>query len=160
MISLWTFFWWVGGEVSGSQHHQPSGLTDLGSICSWAAYNSSLTSPTWRVFQYLQNSSEVLSWVFTDGEIRPCSGLFLTVSPWSCIPSLPSLTTVWICPLELRKGHGSWTKANNQRNEGHRKALRPGAPQGPAWYHNCGCSMFIMVYSYTMHPVVQLLVIW
>lgn len=25
---------------------------------------------------------------------------------------------------------------HNQRNEGHRKALCPGAPQGPAWYHN------------------------
>ena len=25
MISLWTFFWLVGGEIIESQHHPPSG---------------------------------------------------------------------------------------------------------------------------------------
>ena len=30
MISSWTFFWLIGGEVRGSQHHQSSGL---GSTC-------------------------------------------------------------------------------------------------------------------------------
>ena len=40
MISLWTFFWLVGGEVSRSQHHQPSGsiwsggYVDVGNIAS------------------------------------------------------------------------------------------------------------------------------
>ena len=90
MISLWTFFWGVGGEVNRSQHHQPSGLTDLGSICFWAAYHSSLTSPTWRGFQHLQNSSEVLFWVFTDGEIGPCSSTVLDCFSLILHP-LPSL---------------------------------------------------------------------
>ena len=30
MISSWTFFWLVGGEVSGSQHRQPSGSNRSG----------------------------------------------------------------------------------------------------------------------------------
>ena len=30
MISLWTFFWLIGGEVSRNQHHQPSGLSACG----------------------------------------------------------------------------------------------------------------------------------
>ena len=30
MISSWTFFWMVGGEVTGSQHHQPSGSSQSG----------------------------------------------------------------------------------------------------------------------------------
>ena len=29
-ISSWTFFLWVGGEVIGSQHHQPSGSNHSG----------------------------------------------------------------------------------------------------------------------------------
>ena len=39
MKSLWTFFWWVGGEVSRSQHHQLQVPTGLGSISLWAAYH-------------------------------------------------------------------------------------------------------------------------
>ena len=35
----------------------------------------------------------------------PAPRLLLTVSPWSRIPSLPSLTTAWICLLEPREGH-------------------------------------------------------
>ena len=40
MISSRTFFWWVGGEVSRSQHYQPSGLTSLGSASLWAVYHN------------------------------------------------------------------------------------------------------------------------
>ena len=29
-ISLWTFFWLMSGEISGSQHHQPSGSNGSG----------------------------------------------------------------------------------------------------------------------------------
>ena len=55
VISSWTFSWLVGGEVIGSQHHQPgsnwssvSGL--MGSI--------ELTSSTQWGLQHLQSSSE------------------------------------------------------------------------------------------------------
>ena len=36
---MWTFFWWVGGEVSASQHHQPLVPTGLGSAYLWGASN-------------------------------------------------------------------------------------------------------------------------
>ena len=40
MISLWTFFGLVGGEVGGSLHHQHSGSNLFGgSMCLWAAYS-------------------------------------------------------------------------------------------------------------------------
>ena len=38
-VSSWTFFWWVGGKLSRSQHRQPS-CPGLGSTCLWAAYHS------------------------------------------------------------------------------------------------------------------------
>ena len=48
MVSSWTFFWLAGGEVGGSQHHQPSGP-------EWSGQQTAL----WGV-QYLQNSSAVM----------------------------------------------------------------------------------------------------
>ena len=44
--------------------------------------------------------------------------LLLTDSPWSRIPSLPSLTTAWICLLEPREGHAGRMKvvSCNQRD--------------------------------------------
>ena len=54
MISLWTFFQLVDGEVIGSQQHQPSnwsvGYVLVGSI--------ELTSSTWWGFQCLKNCSK------------------------------------------------------------------------------------------------------
>ena len=46
MISSWAFFWLVSGEVSGSQHHQPSGSNWSG-VYSRLVGNIQLTSPTW-----------------------------------------------------------------------------------------------------------------
>ena len=58
--------------------------------------------------------------------------LFLTVYPWSFIPSLSKLTTIWNCPLELREGRRSWMKAvsYNQINVVHRRTV-PRSPTGP-----------------------------
>ena len=62
----------------------------LRSTCLWAAYHQLLTSPTWRGFQYLQNSSKILLCVSLDGEMDLTPGLLLTVvSPWSHISSFP-----------------------------------------------------------------------
>ena len=99
---------------------------------SWVAYNLSLTSPTWRGFQFQKNSSKIFLCVSIDGEIRSCPKAALDCfSLVSYPPSLPYLTTAWICPLETREGHGGWMKAVscNQRNEEHRKALCPWSPQ-------------------------------
>ena len=60
MVSLWTFFQLVGGEVIGSQQHQrsssnwPVGYVLVGSI--W------LTSSTWWGFQGLKNCSKDMAW--------------------------------------------------------------------------------------------------
>ena len=35
---LWTFFWLVGGKVSGSQHHQPFGSNQSVVYVLWVAY--------------------------------------------------------------------------------------------------------------------------
>ena len=45
VISSWTFFWLVGGEVIGSQHHQPSGSNQSG-VCVLVV-SVQLTSSTW-----------------------------------------------------------------------------------------------------------------
>ena len=66
MASLWTFFWLVGGEVSGSQHHQPSGSNQSGVYMLMDSIL--LTSPTWWGFQYLQNSSKILLGISLEGE--------------------------------------------------------------------------------------------
>ena len=51
MISLWTFFGLVGGEVGGSLHHQHSGSNLFGgSMCLW----QHTVNFTWWGFQYLQ----------------------------------------------------------------------------------------------------------
>ena len=34
VVSSWTFFWLVGGEVIRSQHHQPSGSNQCGGLCA------------------------------------------------------------------------------------------------------------------------------
>ena len=58
MISSWTFFRLVGGEVIGSQHHQPSGSSR--SVVSMLVDSVQLTSSTWWGLQCLQNSSKIL----------------------------------------------------------------------------------------------------
>ena len=73
VISSWAFFWWGGGKLSRTQHHQPSDPTGLGSLCLWAVDHCyALTSPTWRGFQDLQNSSKILLCISDDRERGPC----------------------------------------------------------------------------------------
>ena len=45
VVSSWTFFWLVGGEVIGSRHHQPSGPNWSGVYVLVGSMQ--LTSPTW-----------------------------------------------------------------------------------------------------------------
>ena len=70
MVSSWTFFWLVGGEVIRSQHHQPSGSNWSGVY--GLAGSRQLTSSTWWRFEYLQNSSKILFCVSPEGEQGPC----------------------------------------------------------------------------------------
>ena len=57
-------------------------------------------------------SSKILLRVSLEAEPGPCLKAALLFSelllPCLCIPSLPWLATLRICPLELREGHGGW----------------------------------------------------
>ena len=92
-----------------------------------------------REFQFLQNNSKILLCVFIDGESGPCPKAALDCLSLVLHP-LAWLTAACLSPLELREAHGSWVKgvSCNQRDR-RRKALSPGAPQGPAQYQ-CGSS--------------------
>ena len=97
MLSLRTFFWLVGGEVSGRKV-PTAGL--VGSIL--------LISPTWWGFQYLPNNSKIFLCVSLDGESEPCPKaalLSLLTAPYLYIPSFPWLATVWTCSFELMEDH-------------------------------------------------------
>ena len=69
MISLWTFFWLAGGEVSGSQH-QPSGSGWSGAYVLVSSMQ--LTFCAWCGFQYLTNSSRILLCIPLEREPGPC----------------------------------------------------------------------------------------
>ena len=56
-VSSWMFFLLVGGEVTKSQHHQPSGSNWFGVYV--LAGSMQLTFSTWWGFQYLPNSSGI-----------------------------------------------------------------------------------------------------
>ena len=103
-----TFFWLVGGEVTG-----------------WCSRNLELSlklpSSTWGgVGVWVQGRGRSLSEELKDTVMLaprvgtrtlpqgcPTTWLFL---PCFCILSLPWLATVWICPLELSEGQGGWMK--------------------------------------------------
>ena len=53
VISLWTFFWLVGGEISRSQHHQPSGSNWSGVYMLVGSISSLIIS-----FSHLEGASE------------------------------------------------------------------------------------------------------
>ena len=137
MVSSWTFFWLVGGEVIGCQHHQPSGSTPSG--VSMFVGSIQLTSPTWWGLQYLQNSSKILLRKYIpSGGTRTlpegCTTVFLTT------PLLPSLISS--C-LNLTFGTQGRSRRLNEayflptRNGGHRKALVPRCPSR-SWFHEHG----------------------
>ena len=77
VISSWTFFWLVGGEVIGTQHYQPSGSNRSG--VSVLVGSVQLTSSTWWEFQYLQNSSKEMAQNII---YSPWGG---TKGPWLCL---------------------------------------------------------------------------
>ena len=79
MISSWTFFWQVGGEVSRSQLLQSSGPTALESTCLWVAYQFSSV----QLLSPVQLLSRV--WLFvTPWTAARQASLFITNS-WSLL---------------------------------------------------------------------------
>ena len=88
MISWWTFFWLVGGEVIRSQHHQPSGSNWSG--ISMFVGSIQLTS-TWWGFQYLENSSKEMAQNIIHSPWRGTKG------PWLCSMA----KQLWFCLVWL-----------------------------------------------------------
>ena len=85
MISSWTFFWLVGGEVGGSEHYQPFGSSWSGVYVLVGSIQ--LTSPTWWGIQALQNSSKILLCVSLEGEPEPCPKAALLFLDYSSLVS-------------------------------------------------------------------------
>ena len=65
------------------------------------------------------------------GPVQRLHCCFLTVPHLSQHPLPPWLATVWTCSLELRRGHGGWTRLFPVI-----KKWRAGAPQDPAQFHH------------------------
>lgn len=92
--------WWWGDRVA----FQPS--------------NGQLrfASPTWRGCLCSQRETQILFCVLhplrksQDPAPRLYCSCSLSALPTFCIPSAPSLATVWTCPLELWEGRGGWIK--------------------------------------------------
>ena len=135
MISSWIFFWLVGGEVSGSQHHQPSDSNWSEILHAFRQYAMNRTSSTWWGFQYLQNSSKIPCVYPLRGNQDPAPRLhycFLTAPPLSLHP-LPSLISNCLnLPFGTQERSGRLDEAYflQTRNRGHRKASVPRSLQG------------------------------
>ena len=71
--------------------------------------------------------------MFLEGEPGRCPKAALLFPDCSSLisASLPWLTIVWICPLELREGLGGWMKPISYKQErGTKKGLVPRSPTG------------------------------
>ena len=75
MISSWTFFWLVGGEVMGSHHHRPSGSNRSGIFVLVGSIQ--LISSTWWRLQYLPNSTKDMAQNNIDSPWGGNKGLWL-----------------------------------------------------------------------------------
>ena len=77
-------------------------------------------------------SSKILLRVSLEAEPGPCLKAALLFSelllPCLCIPSLPWLATLRICPLELREGHGGWSLFPTNKKQGTEGLPCPGVP--------------------------------
>ena len=93
VISSWTFFWLVGGEVIRNQHHQASGSSQSGVyVLMGNLIWRKLTSSTWWGFQCLQNSSKDMTQNIT---YSPWGG---TKCPWLCLKAkLLLICLAWLC---------------------------------------------------------------
>ena len=103
-----TFFWPVGGDVTW-----------------WCSRNLVLSlklpSSTWvRALVPAEELKDIVMYIPWGGtRILPqgCTIVSWLLPPSFCIPSLPWLATVWICPLEFREGQRGWIKPISYKQE-------------------------------------------
>ena len=91
MISSWTFFWLVGGEVSGSQHHQPSVPNRSGVYMLVGSINFSHLV---RVSVSAKQLKDIVMYIPWGGTRSPPQGCTIFSFDWS---SFPWLASVWTC---------------------------------------------------------------
>ena len=71
----------------------------------------------------------ILLCVSLEAEPGPgCTLVSWLLLPCLCVPSLPWLADVWICPLGVKEGHGGWICPLQIQNRRHRKASIPRSP--------------------------------
>ena len=117
MISLWTFFWLVGGEIIGSQHHPPFGSNHFrayvlavssfhhggsafcrNNLGMWSGLDHYLLRTVFSVLLYnLRVSGRFMIWIVTSS---PAQWLFF-VSPSSHFPITNSLKKYYVTYLFL-----------------------------------------------------------
>ena len=87
---VWSADGSTGGEVSGREHHQPSGFNQSGVS---VLVGSKLLTSTWRGLQYRETAQRYCCAYPLKGNQDPAPRLlycFLTAPPWSLNP-IPSL---------------------------------------------------------------------
>ena len=109
------FFSLVGGEVTGRARN--------------LAFSLKLLSSTWMgalvPAEELKDTVMYIPWGGTRTLPQDCTIVSWLLFPCSCIPSLPWLATVWICPLELREGQGGWRLFPANKKRGTQKWFVP-----------------------------------
>ena len=130
MISFWTIFWLIGGEVSSRQHHQSCGSNPSGvysCACAQLTVNFSHLVEVSVSAKYLKDTVVCLAWWGTRTLPKGCTivcldSLFL---PSLCILTFSNPQMFGSAPWNSWKiDYGGWMKPIlcNQRNEGHWKA--------------------------------------
>ena len=140
-MSSWEFFWLLGGGGNSEESVSSTFLSQ--SIWGPVLVGSTqLTAPTWRGFQYLQNSSKIIFLCVPWGGSRtlPAKARYCSLAAPSLSLHVPLLFSISHClnlPTGARESHGGWMKPifNNQEIGDTERLSWPGAPQGPVWFH-------------------------
>ena len=141
MVSLWTLFWLVGGELIRNQHHQGSGSKWSG-VCilvgSVLLLTVNVSHLVWVSVSAKQLGDIVacINWSRTKTLSQDCTigSLECLFFLWVESPSFPNLTTAWGKVMEAE--WSSFPVIKEMGGTG--RLLCSGAPQGPAQYQDGG----------------------
>ena len=124
---LQTFFWLVGGEVTGRCSRN---------LVLSLKLPSSIWAGTFVPTEELKDIVMYIPWRGTRTLPHHWTIVSLLLLLCFCIPSLPWWATIWIFPLELKEGQGGWSHFPTDKKWGTWKGFVPRrAPYGPAPFH-------------------------
>ena len=105
-------------SVPGSERSLEVGIATHSSIPGWRI---PMDRGAWQAAVHgVARVRTQLKWLST----HTCTLVSASPAPW--------LATIWICPLGLKEGHGSWSLFPTNKNRGTKRLLCPGSPHGPA----------------------------